>query len=395
MAEIEKLYTVAYKGDGPGGMGSDVAVASSEVMDRDSEVIMQDGWDLENYKKAGLPIQADHSPSIFSTIGNAEWVKVAKDGNGNKVLLFKPKFHDATQAGRDAKALWDNNIVRTFSVGFIPHKWEDGQEDGEPRRRFLKQELLELTYTPVPSNPDAARVMRAEVAAAYKSGMIKDEKYARMLAGDEFEAKEPPKAPGPKAKAIVTYYDEEGKVISTKEYPIEEEVEKGAISYHDYGNADEGAAWDGPAAMKSDVDVLKKICAWYDTEKPDVKSSYKLPHHNPEGLKAVWRGVAAAMGALLGARGGASIPEGDKKDVYNHLAKHYKDFDKDAPDFKEYTEAELKSLFPDEDVIVEIIDETIYEIEDGAIENAMVQALDSDALKRIVSATLKGKVIEI
>jgi hypothetical protein len=55
------------------------------------------------------------------------------------------------------------------------------------------------------------------------------------------------------------------------------------------------------------------------------------------------------MGALLGARGGVQIPEGDRRGVYNHLSKHYADFDKEAPDFKEYTDAELKAMFPEEE----------------------------------------------
>ncbi len=118
---------------------------------------------------------------------------------------------------------------------------------------------------------------------------------------------------------------------------------KGAIAYHDYGKADEGTAWDGPAQIKAaDVATLKKICAWYDDSAPDSKSSYKLPHHEADGLKAVWKGVRAAMGALMGARGGAKIPDADRKAVYNHLAKHYKEFDKEPPSFDALETGELK-----------------------------------------------------
>jgi len=113
---------------------------------------------------------------------------------------------------------------------------------------------------------------------------------------------------------------------------------KGVIPYKDLGNADEGEAWDAAQEIKdATVDDLKLMCAWYDSENPDIKSSYKLPHHHASDHKAVWRGVAAAMAALLGARGGVDIPDSDKQGVYNHLAKHYKDFDKEPPEFhKEY-----------------------------------------------------------
>ncbi len=120
----------------------------------------------------------------------------------------------------------------------------------------------------------------------------------------------------------------EGKDVEDPEY-------KGAIPFKDHGIAPETEPWDGPGqTSKADTKTLKIICAWYDSAKPDEKGSYKLPHHNADGYKAVWRGVAAAMAALLGARGGVNIPDADRKGVYNHLAKHYKQFDKVAPDFK-------------------------------------------------------------
>jgi hypothetical protein len=110
---------------------------------------------------------------------------------------------------------------------------------------------------------------------------------------------------------------------------------RGAIPYHDYGLAAESVPWDGPREMAAaSVETLRDICAWYDGENPDLKGSYKLPHHRGSDKKAVWRGVAAAMGALLGARGGVDIPAGDKRGVYRHLARHYTAFGKEVPEFQ-------------------------------------------------------------
>ncbi|KKL75637.1 hypothetical protein LCGC14_2052890, partial [marine sediment metagenome] len=53
--------------------------------------------------------------------------------------------------------LVDTGYLKTESVGFIPQKWEDGDGDKGPRRTYLKQELLEISIVPVPSNPDALR----------------------------------------------------------------------------------------------------------------------------------------------------------------------------------------------------------------------------------------------
>jgi HK97 family phage prohead protease len=196
---------VAYKGeDDP-----EVAIASTGALDRDGEIIDPKGWELDNYEKAGRPILADHYPSIFSTIGNALWAKVSKDK-----LIFKPSFHEVTQEGKDAKALWDNGIVKTFSVGFLPKEWIDGKEGEGFRRKYTKQELLEISFTPVPSNPEARR----EIAKAFKSGLIKSEKYAELL------------APGSTTKEIEEIIGEEVDENvngETKDEPIDEVTKPG------------------------------------------------------------------------------------------------------------------------------------------------------------------------
>lgn len=128
-----------------------------------------------------------------------------------------------------------------------------------------------------------------------------------------------------------------------------------AYSRHgDKSKAPEGAPWDGPAEVrKADVDDLKMMCAVEDSEALDTKRSYKLPHHRKSGYVVVWRGVAAAMGVLLGARGGLKgVPTAAKKAAHGHLKKHYAQFDKDAPDFKQYPDEELRQLHEEGLIIV-------------------------------------------
>ena len=120
---------------------------------------------------------------------------------------------------------------------------------------------------------------------------------------------------------------------------------------HTSPKAPEDRAWDrhGTAeADKSDAIVqaggwtlLADAHAWYDpwadeaNDPPREKGAYKLPHHEIEDgrLRVVWNGVRSAMPVLMGARGGVDIPDGDRKDVYLHLAKHYQEFDKEPPPF--------------------------------------------------------------
>ncbi len=86
---------------------------------------------------------------------------------------------------------------------------------------------------------------------------------------------------------------------------------KGAVPYKDHGMADPETAWDGPAEVKAcgdDMDKLKAICAWFDSEDPDVKSSYKLPHHRASDLKAVWKGVKQRRPPYKAAEGELIFP---------------------------------------------------------------------------------------
>ena len=106
----------------------------------------------------------------------------------------------------------------------------------------------------------------------------------------------------------------------------------GVIPFEETPKAPEDMEWNFRAADYT-IEQLRRACAWYDSKKPDVKASYKLPHHLPDG-RVVWRGVAAAMAVLMGARGGVDIPESDRRGVYNHLARHYRQFGREPPEFQ-------------------------------------------------------------
>jgi hypothetical protein len=85
---------------------------------------------------------------------------------------------------------------------------------------------------------------------------------------------------------------------------------------------------------------------WADDERLDNFGAYKLPHVDIVDGKpyAIWRGVVAAMAALLGARGGVDIPEADREKVYRAIAKYYRKADKEPPEFRSYTPEELAWL---------------------------------------------------
>jgi hypothetical protein len=108
---------------------------------------------------------------------------------------------------------------------------------------------------------------------------------------------------------------------------------KDAIPPHETPKADEDAEWDAAAVLREieGEEKLRLVHAWVGADSdPDVKGSYKLPHHYADG-RVVWRGVAAAGTVLMGGRGGADIPDDDTPGVKAHLARHYEQFDKTPP----------------------------------------------------------------
>lgn len=271
--------------------GKMVAVASDETLDRQGESIPIETWDLKNFKQNPV-LQAGHVYMPQATIGAAKNVRVE-----GKKLLFEPVFHDITQLAREIGQMFREGFLKTFSVGFIRHTDE---KTGE-----ISNELLEVSAVPVPANPKARIIQLAA------------------------EAPESPEAQ-----------------VAIKSWVIEHaelDTAKGVIPYSKRPLASIDAAWDGPVEIsKAEVSDLKIMCTWFDSDNAEIKGAYKLPHHKAQGDHAtVFRGVTAAMAALLGARGGVDMPQGDRRGAYNHLVKHYADFDREAPEFRSYEPEEI------------------------------------------------------
>lgn len=246
-------------------------VMSTSDEDRQGDSLDQSRWDLKYYTMNPVVLWAHDYSSI--PIGIVTDIEI----QGNKSVA-KGKFapQGVNPQADTICALYQAKVVRAVSPGYIQN------DDGT-------RELLELSFCPVPAG-----------------------RYALSL-------------------RQVSQLGLSTRDLVTKGFFYET---KGAVPYHDYGEADPDEAWDGPAQVKEcgdDIEKLKSICAWFDAEDPDVKSSYKLPHHRASDRKAVWKGVVAAGSVLQGGRGGASLPEKDVAAVKAHLEHHYHDFGKKAP----------------------------------------------------------------
>jgi HK97 family phage prohead protease len=147
------------------------AVASSEVEDRQGEVVVQSGWDLKNFKKNPILLYMhDHTKPI----GKA--TRVWLDKATNK-LMFKGFISEATEELRGYKQLMADGILNSFSVGFRPTEMDGNQ--------ITKSELFEISLVSVPANPEARLLA---VKSLENAGF--DSKVINKVIGEESEVTE-------------------------------------------------------------------------------------------------------------------------------------------------------------------------------------------------------------
>jgi hypothetical protein len=114
-------------------------------------------------------------------------------------------------------------------------------------------------------------------------------------------------------------------------------------SFSDLPLADRARRWDGGAAEKrvrkwaeaqdGPNAKYRKAHLWYDAEKKDQFTGYKLLIADviDGDLKAVPRAISAAAGIVDGARGGLDVPESDVPKLRRHLARYYSKLDEQPP----------------------------------------------------------------
>lgn len=314
---------------------------STARRDRDGDVISPDGWNLKDYKKNPVVLWG-HNPSI-PPVGRSlkTWVE---DGKLKAQAEFADVDVDPTGFSDTIYRMLKSGYLKATSVGFLPQEFEFLKEkDDETDEiwvtglKFTKQDLLEFSVVGVPSNADALISDKNIDSKPYKDFLEQ--------ALDEYDNyKDVLLVPKDKAAEV---YKTISKNSNSKGSTM---VEKTTISYnraHENGTskAAKDTEWDGPAEVtNAEVDDLWTMCAWVDNSEDNVnKGDFKLPHHESDNKDLVWRGVTAAMGALMGARGGVDIPDEDRRGVYDHLTKHYEEFDEEAPEFKHVEDQTLKS----------------------------------------------------
>ncbi len=129
-------------------------VISTADLDRQGEIVDQNGWDLNNYLQNPVVLWGHDYYAL--PIGVCDKISIEDIGNGRQGLVAEGKFApaDANPFAQQVRKLYDAGIVRTTSVGFIV-----GEMQGNT---VTKAELLEFSFVPVPANPYALSLSQAK-----------------------------------------------------------------------------------------------------------------------------------------------------------------------------------------------------------------------------------------
>jgi HK97 family phage prohead protease len=133
-------------------------ILSDETPDRYGDVIMADGWALDNFKKNPIALFG-HSSSF--PIGTWKGLHV-KDGGLRGNLQLAPA--GTSERIDEIRKLVEAGILRAVSVGFVPieKKTIDERADGmNGPFKYLKQELVETSLVSIPANPNALAVAKS------------------------------------------------------------------------------------------------------------------------------------------------------------------------------------------------------------------------------------------
>lgn len=148
-------------------------IVSTASVDRDGDIVLPESFKkrLKLYKDHAILISSHNYFSLTKQIGQAINVKITEEGLECKFEWFVGKGNPEADWG------WflAQKGIAAFSIGFIPHTWEEGEWDSKAggykngvRRRFTDIELMEVSQVLIPSNRDAVMSERSKLEGETK-----------------------------------------------------------------------------------------------------------------------------------------------------------------------------------------------------------------------------------
>ena len=135
--------------------------SSDETLDRYNEILSASGWRLANYQLNPVFQNSHQYGDIIFTLGRA----LATEVRGGKLFQRIQFATDVNPMAKIAYGLYRGKFLNAVSVGFIPIRWLTGNQESGYSRKYIAQELLEVSAVSIPANPNA-------LALGYKSGAV-------------------------------------------------------------------------------------------------------------------------------------------------------------------------------------------------------------------------------
>lgn len=126
-------------------------VISTAALDRDTDTVNPNGWVLDNYLKNPVVLWAHDSscPPVGKSIRT-----VVEGGKLISTCKFAPK--EISEFADMIFQMYLEGYLNAVSVGFRALEYGYSEEDSRPYGMdFIRQELMEYSCVPVPSNPEA------------------------------------------------------------------------------------------------------------------------------------------------------------------------------------------------------------------------------------------------
>jgi hypothetical protein len=144
----------------PEGERSDISIVTTESVDRQKEVVIADGCNWTEYKKAGSPVLFNHD--LSNSIGRAAWIKRQNNGWVAKTLYHtRPDNWTGDWEPDKTFHLVKNCGMKGKSISFIPMlppRMPIGNEVGRyPGAKSIIESCIILEYSvcPIGVNKDS------------------------------------------------------------------------------------------------------------------------------------------------------------------------------------------------------------------------------------------------
>jgi hypothetical protein len=145
------------------------AVITTIDPDRAGDVVVPTG--LKNFEEFSLnPVVLwAHNRQTIPPIGICEWLDVQPHR-----IVAQTRFAQGIALAEDLFRLYEQKILRGWSIGFLPRKAVRIPHHGQTALRIDEWDLLEYSAVPIPENPGALTV-------ALEKGLIRSPRLRREL----------------------------------------------------------------------------------------------------------------------------------------------------------------------------------------------------------------------